>query len=407
MPVVMFWHRAMDYVLSSNYMAHRFCYLLQPGLIWTNVVMDSLIAASYLLIFLALFWMASRLRQVAEINRYVWIFVAFGTFIVACGMTHVMEVITLWWPIYRFSTVVKTICAAASVPTAILFVRIAPALTRNMERFIFMLSTTQQEKDRALTSLIASEKLAVAGRISASIAHEISNPLESVGNVLHLLRTGAGLSPEMQRLVDSAQGEIIRAGDIARSTLSLYRESAAPVEVSLVPLLQSIIDLQAPALVRNNIQIQTRMRATVAIRAYPGELRQVLINLIQNAAAAIGEDGKIFVRVQPRRGGYSITVADNGPGVQPADRTRLFSLFFTTKGEQGTGLGLWLAHSLIEKLGGRIKFRSRTAGEAAIRGTLFNIWLPLGTPPYVPLAPFSSVQAGRRQVQKTASVASR
>ncbi len=77
------------------------------------------------------------------------------------------------------------------------------------------------------------------------------------------------------------------------------------------------------------------------------------------------------------RPGYSITVADNGSGIRPEDRTRLFTLFFTTKGEQGTGLGLWLVRSMVEKQGGRIVFRSRTAAESARHGTLFNIWIPL------------------------------
>jgi signal transduction histidine kinase len=380
------WYGAFSFLLSANYLPHRYCYLIQPGLVWTNVTMDGLIAVSYLVIFMGLFWMAAKLRHRAEIKSYLWIFLSFGTFIVACGMTHVMEMITIWWPVYRLSAAVKVVCAAASVPTAILFVRIAPAVTRNMERFLSTLSATQYEKDQALVSLIAAEKLAVAGRISASIAHEIKNPLESVGNVLHLLRTSPGFPAEMLPLMDTADSEMARAVHIAGSTLSLYRESLAPVEVSLTPLIQSVIDLQTADFVHHNIQVQPRLRTPRAIYAYPGELRQIFINLIHNATAAIGENGSIFVRVQPRLGGYSITIADNGPGIEPANRAKLFSLFFTTKGESGTGLGLWLVQSLVEKHGGRIRFRSRIAGESIIRGSLFNIWLPLGNPQYsVPL----------------------
>ena len=139
-----------------------------------------------------------------------------------------------------------------------------------------------------------------------------------------------------------------------------------------------------------SISLQRRLHVPVPLTAYSGELRQVLVNLIQNAAAAIGSKGRILVRVQPRRlqtgdyvppaeafPGYSITIADTGPGIERKHRQQLFTLFFTTKGEQGTGLGLWLVRSMVEKQGGRIRFRSRTAAECDKPGTLFNIWIPL------------------------------
>jgi signal transduction histidine kinase len=369
-----------SYLMSANYLPHQFCYLAQPGLVWTNVVMDGLIAASYLAIFLALFWMAFKLRGVKDLQSYLWIFFAFGTFIIACGLTHVMEVVTVWWPVYRLAAAMKVVTAVASVPTALLFLWIVPRLTGNIERFMLMLSTTQKEKDQALVSLIAAEKLAVAGRISASIAHEIKNPLDTVGNLLYVLRTDPSVPEETLPLIDTAQAEIVRAGHIARSTLSLYRESSAPMPVAIGPLLESVIDLQTSDFVKHNIQVQTRVNAPVEMYGYPSELRQILINLLQNASAAIGRDGQILVRAHPANGGYSLTVADTGSGIDAVHRARLFSLFFTTKGEHGTGLGLWLVQSLVEKHGGRIRFKSRTAAEARIHGTVFNVWLPLGTP---------------------------
>jgi signal transduction histidine kinase len=372
------WSAAAGSLFSANYLPHRYCYLAQPGLIWTNVSMDGLIAGSYFLIFAALFWMAWRLRHLLEIHAYLWIFFAFGTFIVACGLTHVMEVVTVWWPVYRVSAAAKVVCAIASVPTALLFVRVAPALTAHIERFVMMLSTTQQEKDQALASLIASEKLAVAGRISASIAHEIKSPLDSVANLLYVLRNAPELPEDLLSVVQTAEGEMRRASHIARSTLSLYRESAAPVAVELGPLIGSVVDLQQGELNQRRLRVEQRVRAMETIEAYPSELRQIIINLMQNAVAASGPGSRIFVRAQARNGGCSITIADQGAGVAPDHRPRLFSLFFTTKGDEGTGLGLWLVQSLVEKHGGRIRFRSRTAGESpsGMRGTLFNIWLP-------------------------------
>jgi signal transduction histidine kinase len=148
-------------------------------------------------------------------------------------------------------------------------------------------------------------------------------------------------------------------------------------------------------LISHGIALQRRLRAPLPLRAYSSELRQILINLIQNAMAAIGSRGRIIVRVQLRHSlvpnygeaesvgqqGYSITIADTGPGINAKHRPQLFTMFFTTKGDEGTGMGLWLVRSMVEKQGGRIRFRSRTAAECEKPGTIFNIWIPLEPAP--------------------------
>ena len=372
-------------LLSPHYLPHRFCYLQQPWLVWTNVTMDGLIAVSYGAIFASLFWIAGKLRSIQDVRGYVWILVAFGTFIVACGATHLMEVVTVWWPVYPFAAGVKIICAAASVPTAVLFARTAPVLAGNIRRFLDMLSTTRQEKEQAVRALMASEKLAVAGRISAAISHEIKNPLETAGNVLYLLATDRRMPSDLVELVNAASAELKRADQIAQSNLSLLRSSGAAQPLALAELVENVLDLQAAQLSGHKISVERRLRVPLPLKAYSGELRQILINLIQNAAAAIGSQGRILVRVQPRHSsgidgrqpGYSITVADTGSGIAPEHRGRLFTMFFTTKGEHGTGMGLWLVRSMVEKQGGRIHFRSRTAAQTKEHGTIFNIWIPL------------------------------
>jgi PAS domain S-box-containing protein len=131
-------------LFGMNYLPHRYCYLAQPWLIWSNVTMDALIAASYVVIFSCLFWIAGRLRRFPEIHAFLWVFIAFGIFIVACASTHLMEVVTIWWPLYRLSVAFKVLCAASSVATAILFAKAAPELTRGIHQFLNMFSTTQQ-----------------------------------------------------------------------------------------------------------------------------------------------------------------------------------------------------------------------------------------------------------------------
>jgi len=125
-------------LFSDHYLPHRFCYLARPGLIWTNVSMDSVIAASYALIFASLVWMSLRLRHLQEVRAYLWIALAFATFIGACGGTHLMEVVTVWWPLYPLSAAVKVVCGVASVLTAILFALSGPKLAAHVIRFFEM-----------------------------------------------------------------------------------------------------------------------------------------------------------------------------------------------------------------------------------------------------------------------------
>jgi signal transduction histidine kinase len=200
---------------------------------------------------------------------------------------------------------------------------------------------------------------------------------------------------DLVALTRTASSELRRADEIAQSNLSLLRKSSAPVQVSLAELVDSVLDLQTAQLIGHGISLQRRLHTPLPLKAYSDELRQIIINLIQNAMAAIGSRGRIIVRVQLRRSlvvnyaeresigqsGYSITIADTGPGISPTNRPQLFTMFFTTKGDEGTGMGLWLVRSMVEKQGGRIRFRSRTAAECDRPGTIFNIWIPLEPTP--------------------------
>jgi diguanylate cyclase (GGDEF)-like protein len=125
-------------LFSANYLPHRYCYLAKPGLIWTNVAMDGAIALSYTVIFGSLMWIAHKMRLTRALDSYQWIFLAFGAFIVACGATHVMEMVTVWWPVYPLSAAVKVVCALASIPTAVVFARAAPDLVVKVTRFVEM-----------------------------------------------------------------------------------------------------------------------------------------------------------------------------------------------------------------------------------------------------------------------------
>ena len=159
-------------LLDAGYLPHRYCYLAQPGLIWTNVIADALIAISYASLFLYLLWLADRLRTSPELRPYLWIFVCFGLFIGACGATHVMEVITVWWPLYPLSAGVKVVCAVASVTTAVLFAMAMPGLMRTIPMVLEMFSTTQRERDQARADLIAWSAIAAERERAEELVHE-------------------------------------------------------------------------------------------------------------------------------------------------------------------------------------------------------------------------------------------
>ena len=250
------------------------------------------------------------------------------------------------------------------------------------------------EMKQAEHMLRNSEKLASVGRLAATIAHEINNPLEAVTNVLYLLERTAGMPPYAAELVGIAQKEMQRISMIVKQTLGFHRESVAPVRISVADLFDEVTSLYQRKLDSAGIQVHRSYRSRGEIEGYPGELRQVFSNLIINAADAIGRGGHIHLRVQdvtrhvwperrrmPRPGaggasnGVRIVVADTGPGIPSENRRKLFEPFFTTKGEKGTGLGLWVSQGIIMKHGGRMQMRSST--RQGRTGTVFSIFLPV------------------------------
>ncbi len=252
---------------------------------------------------------------------------------------------------------------------------------RNSRGEIVGASTIAQDltsQKRAEEALFKNEKLAMAGRLAASIAHEINNPLEAIGNLLYLARRDQARSAEYLAM---AEREIQRLANIAQQTLGLVRDAASssPLNVSIV--LEEVLRLYMRKLNNKSIRIEKEYEETAEIRGFPGELRQVFSNLIANAIDAMSDRGSLRLRVErtqewsnSRRSGVRVTIADTGHGIAPSDVLRIFEPFFTTKKDSGTGLGLWLSYNIIQKHGGSIRLRSRVAPGRC--GTVFRIFLP-------------------------------
>ncbi len=240
------------------------------------------------------------------------------------------------------------------------------------------------EQKLAEHALVNAEKFAATGRLAASIAHEINNPLESVTNLLYLIET---VNDEEQRaqFLSLAQQELGRASRVAAQMLRFYREDKSVTPTQIADVLDSVVHDAAPRLAKCRLNLRRDYDHELpSIRCFAGELRQVFNNLVQNAIEASPPGSNIIVRARPaadwsrgeRRQGLRITVADQGSGMYPETRARLFEPFFTTKGTSGTGLGLWISRGLVERHGGHIRVRT---SHTRRRGTVFTVFLPFET----------------------------
>ena len=235
---------------------------------------------------------------------------------------------------------------------------------------------TQQK--RTEEALRRNERLATAGRLTAAIAHEIRNPLEALTNLVYLSRRDAAGRDEYLRL---AEQEIGRLDSIAQQALGFVRESTAPERLDAGKLLDEVVQLYLRKLQQRHITIDKQSKDELEIRGYPGELRQLFSNLILNAMEAMKEGGRLRLRVVrthewsgEQRPGVRVTFADTGTGISATSLPHIFEPFYTTKKENGTGLGLWLAYGIAQKHTGWIRVASRTSPGSS--GTVFVVFLP-------------------------------
>lgn len=241
------------------------------------------------------------------------------------------------------------------------------------------LQTEMLTRKKAEEALVNSEKLASVGHMAAVLAHEINNPLEAVTNLLFLAMTAEGVPEPVRQYLLTADAELKRIAHMTRQTLGFYRESTAPAVLRVAALLDSVFDLLQAKIFSKQATVRRQCGEHLAINAFPGELRQVLSNLVMNSLDAIAEEGKVTVRASQTigRSGHHlirITVADNGEGISARALSQIFDPFFTTKGSVGNGLGLWVSKQIIEKHGGSIQVHSCRNGPR--KGTTFSVVLP-------------------------------
>ncbi len=250
----------------------------------------------------------------------------------------------------------------------------------DLQLAVFLVDLSEQKRSEEV--LRRTEKLAAAGRLAASIAHEINNPLEAITNCMYLLEK-SDLDPSARAYLRMAQGELDRVSHITTQTLRFYRQSTRAAATDIPELLDSVLALYEARIRNHEIEVVRDFDSVPPIMAMDGEIRQVLANLIGNAVdAMIGAPGRrtLLLRARRRRmapggeDGVALLVVDTGSGMSPQTLKRIYEPFFSTKGITGTGLGLWVSHEIISKHKGRILVRTRDREPS---GTIFRLHFPV------------------------------
>jgi signal transduction histidine kinase len=352
-------------------MPHAVCWAAAPHLIWTMVVANAITFLSYVTICMTLLVLVRRTRPVIA-QDWAYFLVGFALFIVACGSTHLMEVITTWIPVFWVDAFTNIVTAALSAYVAVMLIRRAPDIGFGVNDYAARLANTEREKGQMKASLLAAQKLEDWSRMSTVLAHEINNPLESIQNVLYLIRTSDGASEDVQNLSRAASDEALRVLELSRSTLSFFREGTGPEVINLLDAVESVRFLLAPLIHRRGIELESAGTGDLSVQAFPGDARQVLLNLVRNACeASVEGTGKVRILLTGQPSGVDVVVEDNGHGIDPSLIPTLFQFGMSTKGEAGNGMGLWTVKHLLAKHGGSIRVESTRDP-----GTRFLLWWP-------------------------------
>ena len=261
---------------------------------------------------------------------------------------------------------------------------------------------SEQELQRISEALRQNQKMVTIGRMAAMIAHETNNPLESVINLLFLLRdevkTDAG-----QRYLAAAERELSRVIEVTHQTLKFYREATSPVNVQVEELLDEVLRLFRRRITMKEITLRKDVLPCKPLLAMPGEIRQIMTNLLANAIDATPRGGRLRVRLREshsrtgdKQAGVRLVIGDNGCGIPQASLRRLGDAFFTTKGQDGTGLGMWVTRGIVRKYSGRMHVCSATRDNR--HGTVVSIFIP-----YLPVTNLqkAKMNAGGREASGT------
>lgn len=375
---------------SAMFMPHGHCYLWQPALVWLQVLSNGGIALAYISIFATLVYLVRRIQDIP----FQWMYVAFATFIVACGVTHIFDVYVIWHPEYWIDGVVRAVTAVASIGTALMLPPLVPKAVALAEAagVAHERGLRLEDANKELASLLdkTKELEQLKTQFFANVSHELRTPLALILGPTQALLTADNLSDSQRRDL-----EVVLRN--ARSLLSQVNDLLDVAKLEAGKVEPDYVDIDVASLVRltasNFESLAVERGISYDVRA-PGEVRgevdaeklqRVVLNLLSNAFKFTPQGGSVHceLRVHQASEAALIEVSDSGPGIRPEHREAVFDRFRqleggTTRRFGGTGLGLAIAKDFVELHGGHI-----TLADAELGGALFRVELPLHAAPGV------------------------
>jgi signal transduction histidine kinase len=227
-------------------------------------------------------------------------------------------------------------------------------------------------------ALRRSEKLAMAGRLAASVMHEINNPSQAIADLVYLIAKNADRPDLVRESAAQIEEQLVRIQYITRQTLGFFRDPPRTQKKDLVPLVETALRYHADMVQEKHIEVCKEMPDMLLASVYPGDFLQLVSNLVRNALEALPAGGLLRIRLRASEDTGQLTVADTGRGIPLPIRARLFEAFQSDKAEAGNGLGLWICKTIVDKHGGQIRWRSSTEGQT--HGTMFLVSIPLEGP---------------------------
>jgi signal transduction histidine kinase len=335
------------------------------------VVTNSVTFLSYSTICIALIYLARKTHRVIA-RDWAFFLVGFALFIVACGSTHLLDVITTWVPIFWVDAWTNIITAILSAYIAVQFLRRTRIIGVGVNDYADSLSRAEAEKAQIQNSLLSARRLEEWNRMSSVVTHEISNPLDSIQNLLYLIRESPGISPDVATMAQQSAEEVRRVIGLTRSTLGFFRQGSQPEPVDLRASAESVRFLISPLLRQKSIELTILSTGDSAVNAYAVETRQVLLNLVRNACDATTHRGtRISITIEGLPNAVHLVVEDHAGGIDPAILRNLFQFGASTKGDSGNGMGLWVVKQFVTRHGGTIAVDSKPGA-----GTRFTIVWP-------------------------------
>ena len=350
---------------------HGYCLLWEPGLIWTHVVSDALIAAAYFSIPFVLGRLLTKRKDV----EFGWMVGLFAVFIFACGMTHIMGIVTLWIPAYGWEALIKVITALASVATAALLIPLLPRLVAipspaQLQRANEALRYEAEMREKTEAMLRQSQKMEAIGQLTGGIAHDFNNLLGVVITNLDRLRRHEPEGSAAGRAVDNALAGAEKAAGLVDQLLAFARQQ--PLQTAVHDLNTVIGDLDE--LIPPTMGGAITTEFLLAPEPLPANIDRALvenavINLAINARDAMEQGGRLTFATRRREDGLAeIAVSDTGCGMSQDVIERATEPFFTTKPPgKGSGLGLSQVVGSVEQMGGRVEIDSQPGTGTTVR----------------------------------------